>query len=135
MNVLVVDDCMTVQAALGRNLKEWGFNPIQATDGKRALGILAGNEAPRLVITDWMMPGLSGPEMVEQFRKSDPRRQTYIIMLTAKSGRDVLETAFRCGADDYLTKPVVPEELYRRIREGINILERQDAVFNTPLAR
>ena len=75
------------------------------------------------------MPEIEGPVFIEWHRENDKRRNSYIIMLTAKSGRDVLETAFRCGADDYLTKPVVPDELYRRIREGQNILERQDAVL------
>ena len=49
-------------------------------------------------------------------------------MLTAKKGDEVLEETFRCGADDYLAKPIVSDELRQRIEQGRSILERQDGV-------
>ena len=129
MKVLVVDDCLTIRISLSKHLTKWGFEPVLADSVAAAMQIMNGPDAPRLMIVDWMMPEIEGPVFIEWHRENDKRRNSYIIMLTAKSGRDVLETAFRCGADDYLTKPVVPDELYRRIREGQNILERQDAVL------
>ncbi len=131
MKILVVDDCLTIRISLSKHLTDWGFEPVLAEDAKSALAIMSAPQPPRLMIVDWMMPEVEGPVLIQHFRQEDPKRETYIIMLTAKSGRDVLETAFRCGADDYLTKPVVPEELNRRIREGQKILERQDAVMNS----
>lgn len=128
MKILVVDDCQTVQSTLAKYFREWGYEAVPVSDGKRALAMLALEDAPRMAIVDWMMPGLTGPETIRQFRLSDPKRETYILMLTAKTGRQVLETAFECGADDYLSKPVIPRELQRRIQEGISILKRQDAV-------
>lgn len=131
MKVLVVDDCITIRISLSKYLTEWGFETVLAEDAAQAKAIMNSPEAPRLMIVDWMMPDIEGPELIEHFRKEDPKRENYIVMLTAKSGREVLETAFRCGADDYLPKPVVPEELHRRIREGQNILQRQDDVMKS----
>ncbi|MEM7785176.1 MAG: response regulator [Planctomycetota bacterium] len=129
--ILIVDDCKTIQATLAHHCRNWGYEAVGVLDGKTALAHLALDNAPRFAIVDWMMPGLTGPELIRQFRKTDPRRETYILMLTAKTGRHVLETAFQCGADDYLSKPVNQDELYRRIREGFNILDRQLAVEST----
>jgi DNA-binding response OmpR family regulator len=128
MKVLVVDDCLSIRTILKRYLKEWGFEVALAASGKAALNGLERKAMPRIIIVDWVMPEMQGPEMIREFRKQDPHRNSYIIMLTSKTGREALETAFRWGADDYLAKPIVKEELHRRICEGQNILERQDQV-------
>lgn len=133
MKILIVDDCPTVRLRLCKDLKTWGFDPVVAEDAFEACQMLERGELPRLMIVDWVMPRMEGPELIREIRKHDPDRNNYIIMLTAKAGREVLETAFRCGADDYLSKPIVEEELYRRICEGRNILERQDQVLAATL--
>ena len=130
MKTLIVDDCEIVRATLAKKLKTWGFEPISAADGNSALEILEDADSPRLLIVDWMMPNMTGPELIHEIRERDPERSSYVIMLTAKTGADDLDTAFKSGADDYLSKPIVEEELYRRIREGQNILERQDQMIS-----
>jgi DNA-binding response OmpR family regulator len=129
MNVLVVDDCASIRLVASKHLREWGFEPIVAKDAFEAYDLMETDQLPRLLIIDWVMPKMEGPELIREIRKRDPDRNIYIIMLTGKSGQEVLETAFRCGADDYLPKPIVADELYRRVCEGRNILERQDAVL------
>ena len=131
MKILIVDDCEIIRATLSKQLKTWGFEPIKAAGGSEALGILADTDAPRLLIIDWMMTNMTGPELIREIRERDPDRSSYIIMLTARTGAEDLETAFQSGADDYLPKPIVEDDLYRRIREGQNILERQDQVIDT----
>ncbi|MEL7497954.1 MAG: response regulator [Planctomycetota bacterium] len=133
MKILVVDDCPTVRLRLVKELKTWGFDPVTVEDAFEACALLERDELPRLLIVDWVMPRMEGPELIREIRKHDPDRNKYIIMLTGKSGREVLETAFRCGADDYMSKPIVEEELYRRICEGKNILERHDQVMAASL--
>ena len=128
MKILVVDDCPAVRALLSKYLKGWGFEHVVASDGIEAMGILIAPDAPRLLIVDWMMPLISGPKLIEEYRKLDSNRDSYIIMLTAKKGDEVLEETFRCGADDYLAKPIVSDELRQRIEQGRSILERQDSV-------
>lgn len=131
MKTLIVDDCEIVRTALSKHLKNWGFEPVPAANGKEAMVILAGTDAPRLLIVDWMMPEMTGPELIRGLREQDPNRSSYVIMLTARTGAEDLDTAFKSGADDYLPKPIVEADLYRCIREGQNILERQDQVINT----
>ena len=131
MKILIVDDCEIVRATLAKKLKTWGFEPVKSSCGNEALEVLSDVDAPRLLIVDWMMPEMTGPELIAKIREQDPDRGSYVIMLTARTGAEDLETAFKSGADDYLPKPIVEEELYRRIREGQNILERQDQVIDT----
>ena len=132
MKALIVDDCASVRKVVSKYLEKWGFEPIAANDANHALEILCEHEEPpRLMIIDWMMPNVSGPELISVIRQRDVKREIYIIMLTAKTGEEVLESAFACGADDYLAKPVVESELQRRVFEGRNILERQDEVVGT----
>ena len=135
MKILIVDDCPSVRIRLSKDLNSWGFEVETADDAFEACEMLENGALPRMLIVDWMMPGMEGPELIREIRKNDPDRNHYIIMLTAKSGREVLETAFRCGADDYLAKPIGGEELHRRVREGRNILERQDAVLSATLGK
>lgn len=128
MKILVIDDCPSIRLLMSKHLTQWGFEHVIACDGIEAMAILVEPDAPRLLIIDWMMPVVTGPKLIEEFRKMDPNRDSYIIMLTSKTGNEVLETAFRSGADDYLAKPIEPDELRQRIQAGQRILERQDSV-------
>lgn len=128
MRVLVVDDCLSIRTLMKRYLIEWGFEPLLAGSGPEALELIRASSLPRLIVVDWVMPEMQGPDFIQEVRKLDPNRNAYIVMLTSKSGREGLETAFRCGADDYLSKPIVKEELHRRVREGQNIIVRQDSM-------
>jgi CheY-like chemotaxis protein len=129
MQVLVVDDCSSVRLVVSKHLRKWGFEPICASDAFEVLEMIEAGKLPRLIFADWVMPKMEGPELIREIRNQDPERSRYIIMLTGKTGREVLETAFRCGADDYMSKPIIEEELQRRVFEGKNILDRHDAVM------
>ena len=129
MKILVVDDCPSIRLLMSKYLTKWGFEHVIAADGIEAMAILVEPDAPRLLIIDWMMPVITGPKLIEEFRKQDPNRDSYIIMLTSKTGDEVLEAAFRCGADDYLAKPIEPDELLQRIQAGQRILAQQDSVI------
>jgi two-component system chemotaxis response regulator CheY len=76
----------------------------------------------RLVITDWMMPHVSGPELVQLIRAAGFRSYVYIIMLTAKEGKSDVIQGLEAGADDYLKKPFDTGELMARIKIGERIL-------------
>lgn len=128
MKVLIVDDCSSTCSLLRKYLAEWDFEPVVAQDGIQALEVLSEGIAPRMLIVDWMMPNMDGPTFIQEVRKLDLDRSNYIIMLTAKTGDTAVVSAFQFGADDYLAKPIDREELYCRLREGQNILERQDNV-------
>lgn len=129
MKVLVVDDCATIRLAVSKMLRDSGFEPVVAADAFEVLEMLHSNSLPRLIVADWVLPKMEGPELIREIRNRDPDRSRYIIMLTSKTGREVLDTAFRCGADDYLSKSNIHAEMTDRILEGKNIIERHDAVI------
>jgi DNA-binding response OmpR family regulator len=118
--LLVVEDEKRVRAFLRRGLAEEGFLVEEAADGGQALSRL-GAERFDLVLLDWMLPGRSGLEVLEQLRSAqDP---TPVVMVTAKDAVDSRIAALNAGADDYLIKPFAFEELIARVRAVLRRLQ------------
>ncbi len=101
---------------------------IIARDGDEAWRLLQAPDAPRLAILDWVMPGLSGPEVCRKVRACAHLSSMYLIILTAKNDEADIVSGLRAGADDYITKPPMPAELQARVRVGERILALQDAL-------
>lgn len=116
MKILIVEDQATSALFLHRTLERLGHEPIVASDGIEAWRIVRDEPVP-VVITDWVMPGLDGPELCRLIRAREGGRYTYVILLTSKDRRQDRLEGLRAGADDYLVKPPDVEEL--RIRLGI----------------
>jgi two-component system, cell cycle response regulator len=126
MRVLIADDDPVSRQMLARMLSSWRYDVIAASDGDEARAILQWDDPPRLVILDWMMPGLTGPELCRQLREDPREAYAYILLLTARSDKhDVIE-GMKSGADDYITKPFDTEELKVRLRAGRRILDLED---------
>jgi two-component system chemotaxis response regulator CheY len=121
VRVLVVDDDPVIRRIVQASLASAGHTVEQAGDGQSALELLK-HDPIRLVITDWQMPGMDGPELIQRLRASTPDAYTYIILLTAKSEKEDVATGLETGADDYLTKPFNPRELRARVGIGERIL-------------
>lgn len=86
-------------------------------DGPAALEQLASSQPPDLLLLDWLMPGMSGPEICTYIRSMrSPLSQLPIILLTAQQGPKEINEAFKCGANDYIIKPFVEEELKARVK-------------------
>jgi CheY-like chemotaxis protein len=126
MNILVVDDSPIFRDVLQRMLTGWGYEVSVACDGAQAWDRLQAENAPRLVVLDWMMPGMDGIELCRRIRGCD-RSGPYIIMLTAKTEPSDLLVAIESGADDYVSKPLKSAELRTRLRTGCRILELQQS--------
>jgi len=86
--------------------------------------------APRLAILDWMMPGRDGVDICREIRQTDQGLYTYILLLTARSGREDLVEGLNAGADDYITKPFHEEELNARLRAANRILDLQEKLLS-----
>jgi putative two-component system response regulator len=101
-----------------------------AEDGASALAMLRDGDA-RAMITDWEMPGLTGPELCRDVRKLDLGRYVYIIMLTSRNRHADLVEGLRAGADDFLSKPFDPVELSVRLAgaERVAKLETRDLMI------
>ena len=122
--VLVVDDSRLQRRILVASLKKWGFDVDEADSGEAAMAICAASP-PDLVLSDWMMPGMSGLEFCRVFRDMPAEEYGYFILLTSKSDKNDVAQGLDAGADDFLTKPVNPAELRARISAGARILEMQ----------
>jgi phosphoserine phosphatase RsbU/P len=118
MRILIADDDRMSTMMLCRTLEQWGFDVVVAHDGIAAWERITGAEPPALAIVDWMMPGLDGLELCRRIRATSLPSPVYVILLTARTGRQELVTGLEAGADDYLTKPFDPDELRARIHVG-----------------
>lgn len=121
-DILIADDSAVTRHLLMSHLTGWGYNVITAEDGKEAWEVLRQEQAPRLVILDWVMPEMTGVDVCQQVRTLD-RPYTYIIMLTGNTTSEDLAAGFAAGADDYIFKPFDETALRARIHAGERILE------------
>ncbi|MDV7141249.1 SpoIIE family protein phosphatase [Tropicimonas sp. TH_r6] len=127
--VLVVDDSRLQRRILTASLKRWGFEVSEAGSGPEALEICA-KTPPDFVISDWMMPGMNGPEFCQAFRAMDRDTYGYFILLTSKSEAVDVAQGLDAGADDFLTKPVSGDELRARLKAGERILRMEQELVD-----
>ncbi|ACA82088.1 MULTISPECIES: response regulator transcription factor [Leuconostoc] len=120
MKILVVDDDIEIAELLEIYLKNEGYEPVMAADGKEAISKLNTNPDIGLMILDVMMPNMNGLEVVKIVRKDS---RVPILMLSAKSGDMDKIQGLITGADDYVTKPFNPLEVMARVR---SLLRRAD---------
>ncbi|NLW92689.1 MAG: diguanylate cyclase [Syntrophomonadaceae bacterium] len=128
MRVLVADDDSISRRVLRNLLVKWGYEPVEATDGLQAWEIMQAEDSPRLALVDWMMPGLDGPELCRRLRQSAQNDYHYIIMLTSRDSKEDLIDGMNAGADDYITKPYLTQELEVRLRVGQRIVSLQQSL-------
>lgn len=121
LQVLVVDDSPVSRKLLEHALSSEPYTLLFANNGEQALRHF-NKHKPELVITDWMLPDLSGPELCERIRTDAHSSYTYIILLTSMTEKDSVVEGLAAGADDYLTKPFDANELRARIGVGRRII-------------
>jgi len=114
-NILVVDDEPTICEMLYFMLGDEGYRVSQALNAGQALDHLH-RQVPDIVLVDWMMPGMSGIDLVRNIRANPVTRDLPIIMVTAKTDEQQRVAGLSAGADDYVTKPFFRRELSARIR-------------------
>jgi len=132
MRILIADDSVVSRHLLEATLRKWGYEVMVACDGSEAWSIFQSENPPNLAILDWMMPGLTGPEVCKRVRTAakDKDVYTYIVLLSSKSEREDLIEGMEAGADDYLTKPFDQTELRVRLRPGVRIIELQQELIS-----
>jgi putative two-component system response regulator len=125
MRILLAEDNSFYRRALEMTLREWGYDVVSVADGISAWNILQEENAPKLAILDWMMPGLEGPQVCRRLRAAFRHEPTYVIILTAKDGTENAVAALESGADDFVMKPFDRDELNARLRVGRRIVGLQ----------
>ena len=125
MKALIADDDRASRLLLERAVARWGYEVVSCGDGAAAWRALNAPDAPRLAILDWMMPGMSGPELCQRLRRKPRDDYIYVLLLTARTAQEDILAGLDAGADDYLVKPFDPLELRARLSTGRRIIELQ----------
>jgi two-component system phosphate regulon response regulator PhoB len=112
--LLLVEDDLALAELLEYRFESEGYEVRVTGDGDEAL-VMASEEAPDLVILDWMIEGTSGIEVCRRLRREKATAHVPIIMLTAREAEDDRVRGLDTGADDYMTKPFSPRELLARV--------------------
>jgi diguanylate cyclase (GGDEF)-like protein len=122
LRVLAVDDSPFSRKLLEHAL--WGqpYEVAFAKDGREALASLA-EFRPNILITDWMLPDLSGPDLCRKIRSEAKSGYMYVILVTSNGEKESIVEGLAAGADDYLTKPFHQKELVARVGVGRRIIE------------
>ncbi|PYX92787.1 MAG: diguanylate cyclase response regulator [Acidobacteria bacterium] len=128
-SVLVAEDDPIFRRVLESWLHNWGYQITALEDGLKAWEAVSKEDAPKLLILDWMMPGMDGPELCLKIRSRKQVPYSYILLLTSKDEKKDLIDGLNAGADDYLTKPFDVNELKARLNVGIRILALQDELI------
>lgn len=125
MRILIADDEPISRNVLKKALTGWDHEVIEASDGEKAWEILSSDDGPGLALLDWVMPGISGIDIVRKVRESlsSESRYIYLILLTQKGSKEEIVSGLDAGADDYMVKPFDYNELRVRIRSGNRIVD------------
>lgn len=126
MEILIAEDEKITRTMLARKLDNWGYAVVSAVDGNEAWEILQRQDAPKLIVLDWLMPGMDGVEICRRLKQLEPKAPTYVILLTSLTGEEDIVAGLDAGADDYITKPFKNSELRARINVGRRMIELQD---------
>ena len=117
--VLIVDDDAFIRELILMKLRNAGFDAVAETDGEAGLAAAIANP-PDVILADWMMPRLSGPELVAKLRERPETVDVPILLITAKAQDADMQQGFAAGADDYILKPFSPRELVARVQAVID---------------
>jgi len=123
--ILVIDDSKSIRSLVRYVLQVEGHDVIEAEDGRKGMALLQQSaEHLSLVIVDYEMPNMTGPEFIEEMRKQSKYDEVPVVMLTSRKDEDDEVLGLDAGADDYILKPVEPMKLQARVRKIINMYNR-----------
>jgi two-component system cell cycle response regulator len=122
LKVLVADDSAVYRKLVEQAFTDANYLLLVARSGQEAIDLIS-EHFPAIVITDWVMPDLTGIELCQRIRAGSQNPYTYVIILTSVSEKENVVKGLAAGADDYLTKPFHPEELLARVEVGRRLVE------------
>ena len=122
--ILVIDDELHIRTILTYMLEQEGFEVVQATGGEEALAIL-DDYLPDLILLDIMMPDMDGFSVLSRIRDQFRTHNLPVILLTARGETQQKVRGLEAGANDYLVKPFVPDELMLRVRNMLQLSRNQ----------
>lgn len=114
-NILIVEDEAAIREMVGFAMRRAGYELLEAANGREAQMHIA-EQLPDVILMDWMLPDISGIELVRQLKRDKLTKDIPVIVLTARTTEDDKIHGLDSGADDYVTKPFSPKELMARVR-------------------
>ncbi|MBK7972619.1 MAG: response regulator [Deltaproteobacteria bacterium] len=127
MKVLIAEDDPVTRNLLSQQIRKLGHEVVSAADGRSAWDLYRAG-SPQVLVSDWIMPGIDGPELCRWVRSDNRPLYTYIIMTTILGGKGCYLEGLQAGADDFLTKPVDFDVLSARLRVAQRVLSLQKEV-------
>src|ERR1700677_4283165 len=124
MKILLVDDDPVARTMHARLLRQQNHEVVEAADGELAWDLVERSEIS-FVVSDWMMPKLAGVDLCRRIRGAKLDRYIYVILCTSKGAKSDLIEGMDAGADDFLVKPISPEEFRVKVRAGERVLRLQ----------
>ena len=128
MKILIADDEPVSRRMLEATMSKWGYTLTVCDDGEQAWQAFQDDNPPVLAVVDWLMPKIDGVELCRKVRATANLRSMYVILLTSRGNKDDIISGLEAGADDYITKPFVPDELRARIRVGLRVAKLQSTL-------
>ena len=127
MRILIVEDNNVTLRIIAAQATRWGYDVVCAASGEEGWEIML-REDLRLVITDWMLPGMDGPALCRKIRESENRNYVSIILITALEDTQSMVVGMEAGADDFVRKPINFDEFHARIRSGERVLNLEQTL-------
>jgi sigma-B regulation protein RsbU (phosphoserine phosphatase) len=129
VKILLVDDDRVARRIHSILLRAQGHEVVEATDGELAWKLVDESDIS-FVVSDWVMPNLAGVDLCRRIRAANLNRYVYVILCTSKGAKTDLIEGMDAGADDFLVKPVGPDELRVKVRAGERVLNLQQGLAN-----
>jgi two-component system chemotaxis response regulator CheY len=116
-DALVIDDSRVIRMVLARTLKELGFTPVEAVDGREAITVMERDGTGiDLVMVDWNMPKVNGLDFVKYVRARPQFDDVQLVMVTTETELDQMVRALEAGANEYVMKPFTAEAVQDKLR-------------------
>jgi len=130
IKALVVDDSRAIRMHVCGLLRQYQFQVLEAEDGQEALKVLENNRDVKLVVTDYNMPNMDGFELTKAIRETYEKEELAIIGLSGVDVGSLSARFIKVGANDFITKPFLPEEFFCRVTQNMDLIEKTQALVD-----